>query len=78
MLKVNYVEDTRPIKSVVLEQPKGSLNLTLNKNANGERIRISNRDGQIINVALSEVDSFKAALDKVAKHGVKVSQRSAA
>lgn len=77
MLKVNYVEDTRPIKSVVLVQPKGSLDLTINKNANGNRIRISNAEGNIVNVATTELPSFIDALNKVAKFGAKTSQRAA-
>lgn len=77
MIKVNYVEDTRPIKSAVLTQPKGSLDLTINKNANGSRLRISNKDGNVVNVALVELPNFILALNKVAKHGAKVSQRAA-
>ncbi len=76
MLKVNYVEDTRPIKSVVLSQPKGTLDLTINKNAKGNRLRISNADGNSVNVATTELPHFIEALNKVAKHGVKVSQRA--
>jgi hypothetical protein len=77
MLKVNYVEDTRPVKAVTLTQPKGSLDLTLNKNYNGQRIRIANSDGSVVNVAVSELGEFKKALDLVASKGVKVSQRAA-
>lgn len=76
-IQVNYVEDTRPITSVKLTQPKGSLDLTMNKNAKGNRIRIANADGHVINVAVSEVPNFKAALDKVLAKGVNVSQRAA-
>lgn len=74
--KVNYAEDTRPLKSVVLGQPKGTLDLTVNKNAKGNRIRISNKDGNTINVATTELMHFIEAVNRVAKFGVKVSQRA--
>lgn len=77
MLKVNYVEDTRPIKTVTLVQPKGTLDLTLNKNSNGTRIRIANAEGNVLNVATTELTHFIEALNKVAKYGAKVSQKAA-
>lgn len=77
MLKVNYVEDTRPIKSVVLVQPKGTFDLTLSKNAKGNRIRISNKEGNVINVATTEIANFVEALNKVNKSGVKLSRKAA-
>lgn len=76
-LKVTYAEDTRPIKAVTLTQPKGTLDLTLNKNHTGARIRISNKEGMTVNVAVTELTSFIEALNKVAKFGVKVSQKAA-
>lgn len=78
MLKANYVEDTRPLKSFTLVQPKGTLDLTINKNAKGTRLRISNTDGNTVNVAVSELGDFVKALNEVAKRGVNVSQRAAA
>lgn len=77
MLKVNYVEDTRPISSITLAQPKGTLDLTINKNAKGNRIRISNADGNVVNVNVSKLDLFTQALAKVAKSGAKVSRKAA-
>lgn len=77
MLKVTYAEDTRPIKAVTLTQPKGTLDLTINKNSKGNRIRVSNAEGMVINVASTELTHFIDALNKVAKFGVKVSQRAA-
>lgn len=76
MLKVNYVEDTRPIRSVELVQPKGTLDLSISKNAKGTRFRISNADGNVVNVATAKLPEFIDALNKVAKHGAKVSQRA--
>lgn len=78
MLKVNYAEDTRPVTSIVLTQPEGTLDLTINKNAKGSRLRISNRDGNVVNVDTSKLPLFIEALNRVAKHGTKTSQRSAA
>ena len=74
MLKVNYVEDTRPIKSATVTQPKGTLDLTLFKNSDGNRIRVRNTAGETINIAVSEIASFKEGLDKVAKYGAKNSK----
>lgn len=76
MLTVNYVEDTRPIKSVVLKQPKGTWDLTLNKNAKGNRIRIESKAGDVVNVATTELAHFIDALNQVSKRGAKVSQRA--
>ncbi len=74
----NYVEDTRPLTSVVLHQPKGSLDLTLAKNKDGNRIRISNKKGMVVNVATSEVAEFISVITKIAKQGVKSASRRAA
>lgn len=76
-LSVNYVEDTRPIKTAVLSQPKGTLDLTMSKNAKGNRIRISNRDGNVVNVAVTELPGFIDGLNRLVKFGAKVSQRAA-
>lgn len=76
MLKYNHVEDTRPVTSIVLVQPKGSLDLTINKNSNGKRIRISNKAGETVNIAIEKIADFKLALDAVAARGVKVSQKA--
>ena len=76
MLTVNYVEDTRPIKSVVLAQPRGTWDLTINKNAKGNRIRIESKAGDVVNVATTELANFIAALNKVHTKGAKVSQRA--
>lgn len=74
-LRVSYVEESRPVKAVTLSQPKGSLDLTLVKNHDGKRIRISNRDGNVINVDTSKLADFKKAIDEVFAKGVKTSQR---
>lgn len=74
MLNVNYAEDTRPIRTVTLVQPKGTWDLTLNKNAKGNRIRIESKNGDIVNVDTNKLPLFIEALNKVAKYGVKVSQ----
>lgn len=76
--KVEYADDGRsPIRTLTVMQPKGTLDLTLNKNKKGNRIRISNADGMVLNVSTDKVASFIDALNKVATRGVKVSQQAA-
>lgn len=74
MLKVTYLEDTRPIKSITVTQPKGTLDLTLTKNTAGSRVRMTNSHGETVNVAVSEVTSFIEALNKITKFGAKAEQ----
>lgn len=73
MIKVTHVEDTRPVKSLTVTQPKGTLDVTLSKNKAGSRIRLTNSLGDTINIAnnATSLAEFKQALDKIVKCGAK-------
>lgn len=64
---VTHVEDTRPVKQIRVTNPKGYLDLIINKNKKGSALRISNKFGTSrVYIGVSEVDNLIEAL-KVAK-----------
>jgi hypothetical protein len=72
--QVTYVEDTRPVKQIRVANATGYLDLIVNKNNNGQAIRLSTRDGEHrVHVTLDAVDNLIAALNLIRKRGVQLS-----
>lgn len=70
----NLVEETRPIKSAVVSNPKGYWDLIINKSKNGKALRISTRTGSAsVNISLDKVESLVKALQDVKSRGVNTS-----
>ncbi len=76
MLKVTHSKITSPIEKIELVQPKGALDLTIAKNSDGKRIRISNVDGNVVSVDTTKLAYFIDALTQVNKSGAKSAKRA--
>ena len=68
--RTNKVGD--PVEFLTLKNPKGYLDLTINKGANGKAVRISNKMTSV-NVGLDKIDDLITALREVKQVGVRTS-----
>lgn len=74
-MSLTKIHDTSsaPFSGYVLNQPAGTLNVKVTKNKKGN-IRLTNSDGNILNISADKLSYFISALQEVARSAVKSSR----